>query len=391
MKRRRPYNPWAICTAAVGRKDRAKYERCVKKVKARIGMKNPSISAVWPTMKRTPREKVLMFAGIEELRAHYLAQFDWSDLPPDVKGALLKGWSMGTIGGTTRRRGGTTKRRVPVMTNPRSRRLTLKRWAAKQPYRIHQSGRSCSIPDGRLVDRSGAWNLSDYAVSSVAGGSIWFTPRKNGARRNGNTKGAYPFAQKEAQYRKYKMSELLYAQHDASETAKIWRGVDAQTENWYRDDVATITKEIRRREDLSGIRRAFKNGIPDWLRSSDRFYSKFGFTVERFENAIRGLSESDQQKLHRLIESDLGEHVVRWVMRQVKMKKRAAAKNRGKYRKWYVARAKHPIGASYYWIAVLSVDNLPPNVVGKVYVVGAPNKKQAILEVRDPESRWMKK
>ena len=61
------------------------------------------------------------------------------------------------------------------------------------------------------------------------------------------------------------------------------------------------------------------------------------------------------------------------------------------YRKWYVARAKHPIGASYYWIAVLSVDNLPPNVVGKVYVVGAPNQKQAILEVRDPESRWMKK
>ncbi len=27
-------NPWAICTASVGRSDRAKYERCVRQVKA---------------------------------------------------------------------------------------------------------------------------------------------------------------------------------------------------------------------------------------------------------------------------------------------------------------------------------------------------------------------
>ena len=27
-------NPWAICTAEVGREDKAKYERCVKSVKA---------------------------------------------------------------------------------------------------------------------------------------------------------------------------------------------------------------------------------------------------------------------------------------------------------------------------------------------------------------------
>lgn len=26
-------NPWAVCTDSVGREDKAKYERCVKKVK----------------------------------------------------------------------------------------------------------------------------------------------------------------------------------------------------------------------------------------------------------------------------------------------------------------------------------------------------------------------
>jgi hypothetical protein len=32
-------NPWAICTASVGREDKAKYERCVRKVKKRLGMR----------------------------------------------------------------------------------------------------------------------------------------------------------------------------------------------------------------------------------------------------------------------------------------------------------------------------------------------------------------
>lgn len=56
--------------------------------------------------------------------------------------------------------------------------MTLKEWAAKQPYivRQHEAG-AWWIPDGPLVDRAGAWNLSDYRVSSVAGGSIWFMKR----------------------------------------------------------------------------------------------------------------------------------------------------------------------------------------------------------------------
>ena len=32
-------NPWAICTASVGRKDKEKYEKCVKGVKRESGGK----------------------------------------------------------------------------------------------------------------------------------------------------------------------------------------------------------------------------------------------------------------------------------------------------------------------------------------------------------------
>ena len=32
-------NPWAICTASVGRSDKKKYERCVKSVKKKNGDK----------------------------------------------------------------------------------------------------------------------------------------------------------------------------------------------------------------------------------------------------------------------------------------------------------------------------------------------------------------
>tara|TARA_R100000231_G_scaffold121093_1_gene91208 strand:- start:166 stop:405 length:240 start_codon:yes stop_codon:yes gene_type:complete len=32
-------NPWAICTASVGRKDKKKYERCVKSVKKKSNIK----------------------------------------------------------------------------------------------------------------------------------------------------------------------------------------------------------------------------------------------------------------------------------------------------------------------------------------------------------------
>jgi len=47
--KRKP-NPWAICTAQVGRKDPAKYERCVMKVKKSAGL-TEARKGVMPKMK----------------------------------------------------------------------------------------------------------------------------------------------------------------------------------------------------------------------------------------------------------------------------------------------------------------------------------------------------
>ncbi len=38
-KKKKKVNPWAVCTSQVGREDKAKYERCVLKVKKKSGIK----------------------------------------------------------------------------------------------------------------------------------------------------------------------------------------------------------------------------------------------------------------------------------------------------------------------------------------------------------------
>ena len=38
-KKGKAVNPWAVCTDSVGREDKEKYERCVKKVKAKHKIK----------------------------------------------------------------------------------------------------------------------------------------------------------------------------------------------------------------------------------------------------------------------------------------------------------------------------------------------------------------
>ena len=58
--------------------------------------------------------------------------------------------------------------------------LTMAEWAARQSYAVHKhpSGARC-IHDGvAIVDRSEAFRLSDWVVSSIAGGTIWFVPRR---------------------------------------------------------------------------------------------------------------------------------------------------------------------------------------------------------------------
>lgn len=56
--------------------------------------------------------------------------------------------------------------------------MKLEQWAAQQPWKLgtHASGAK-HIPDDRLIDRTEAFHLEDYLVSSVIAGTIWFVQR----------------------------------------------------------------------------------------------------------------------------------------------------------------------------------------------------------------------
>lgn len=74
---------------------------------------------------------------------------------------------------------------------PRDRTPTLADWAKDQRCKVNyrdatgadwisKPERACwaSIPDRNLLDRRTAWNLSDYTVTTVTGGSIWFARKR---------------------------------------------------------------------------------------------------------------------------------------------------------------------------------------------------------------------
>lgn len=64
--------------------------------------------------------------------------------------------------------------------------MTLREWAESQPYELNIGEVMAWIDDGsRLVNRSLAWKLSDYRVSSVSHGTIWFYPREDNNGREG--------------------------------------------------------------------------------------------------------------------------------------------------------------------------------------------------------------
>lgn len=52
-------NPWAICTASVGRKDKNKYERCVRGVKKESGMKENILKAAFQKHLSEPLKKTM--------------------------------------------------------------------------------------------------------------------------------------------------------------------------------------------------------------------------------------------------------------------------------------------------------------------------------------------
>ena len=58
--------------------------------------------------------------------------------------------------------------------------MTLYEWSQLQPYALGYFNREGGryMPDSiNLINRADAWSLSDYRVSSVSGGTIWFSPR----------------------------------------------------------------------------------------------------------------------------------------------------------------------------------------------------------------------
>ena len=60
------------------------------------------------------------------------------------------------------------------------------------------------------------------------------------------SKGAYPFAEKKARYRKYTNWDLAFARADIIETIANWP--DGPNAAWYADDLHTVCEEMSRRE-----------------------------------------------------------------------------------------------------------------------------------------------
>lgn len=222
--------------------------------------RNPAVSAVWPKMTSRQRWAAMEFAGISEMRARALSHEDWLYLPEDVKIALLRGWQMGSYGATKRRHKGETTRRMPVLTNPVAKPFAVQ---GSHTYLLTFKGGGWHIYEG-YDSYADALDMATWLMKTgVAGvkGPVQtlilkpvnerrYTVFYRSARRvaaNG-TKGAYPFADKQRQYRSYTIPQLRFALKDAADTARLWKGQDPATENWYRDDVFTISDEIKRRE-----------------------------------------------------------------------------------------------------------------------------------------------
>jgi len=60
------------------------------------------------------------------------------------------------------------------------------------------------------------------------------------------SKGAYPFAEKKSQYRKYTADQLDFALADIKAAIANWP--DGPNSAWYADDAHAVCEEIRRRE-----------------------------------------------------------------------------------------------------------------------------------------------
>lgn len=84
-----------------------------------------------------------------------------------------------------------------------------------------------------------------------------------------STKGAYPWAEKQAQYATMSNRELSFAREDAYAAAKAMRGVDVVAEGWYMDDACTIAQEQTKRQKNPALHAKFED--PDPLTIEELF------------------------------------------------------------------------------------------------------------------------
>jgi hypothetical protein len=57
--------------------------------------------------------------------------------------------------------------------------MTLAQWARGNGATVHTHGNAVWVVDDRRIEhaRTQLWDLTDYVVSSVSGGSVWLVPR----------------------------------------------------------------------------------------------------------------------------------------------------------------------------------------------------------------------
>ena len=330
MSRRRPRNPWAICTAAVGRKDKAKYERCVKAVKRKIHLPNSSISKVWNTLRMAQKYHVLRAAGVDKDRADANAVVDWSDLAPDIKGMLLAGWNMGAIGGTTRRyRKGETTRRMPVLTNP------------EDGWRVTHDGETLKIfgkgtkgandafawlhkHQGQSVDW--AIRYSGYDIVNVEGGKVVFSRKRSGMSGGvTNNPVAKPFAVEGSHT--YAVSFKgggwhIYETYKTYDDAMDWaKYIMKEGIPGVRGNVQALVLRPTGQRSYSvywrNARRVASNPVPIWMKSDEMFHRVVGVSIKEWQRIFRALPEWKKKEFHRRAgKKILSANAMKWVVEQ---------------------------------------------------------------------------
>lgn len=231
----------------------------------RKARKNSSISKVWNTLRTAQKYHSLRAAGVDAKRAEANAASDWSDLSPDLKGALLAGWNMATVGGTTRRYSkGDTTRRMPVLVN-RKRRRSRRNPVAK-PFGVEGS--------------------HTYAVGFKGGG--W---------RIYETYKTYADAM---DWAKFIMKEGIPGVR-GNVQALVLRPTGQRTYSVY----------------WRGMRRVASNPVPIWMQSDEMFHKVVGVSIKEWQRIFRALPEWKKKEFHRRAgKKILSANAMKWVVSQ---------------------------------------------------------------------------